>query len=36
MKTVSKGAKDLIIKILQPDGKRIPATEIFNDPWVLK
>jgi hypothetical protein len=36
MKTVSKGAKELIIKILQPDYKRITANDIFNDPWMLK
>lgn len=36
MKTVSKSAKDLIVKILQPDIKRISAQDIFNDPWVLK
>jgi hypothetical protein len=36
MKTVSKAVKDLILKILQPEAKRISATEIFNDPWVLK
>lgn len=36
MKTVSKSAKDLIGKILQPEGKRISTNDIFNDPWVLK
>lgn len=36
MKTVSKAAKDLIGKILQPESKRMSATDIFNDPWVLK
>lgn len=36
MKTVSKAAKDLIQKILLPEGKRISIGDIFNDPWVLK
>ena len=36
MKAISKGAKDLIQKILQPEGKRISIAEIFNDPWVIK
>lgn len=36
LKTASKGAKDLIQKILQPDSKRITINEIFNDPWILK
>ncbi len=36
MKTVSKGPKDLITKILQPQNKRISAGDIFNDPWILK
>lgn len=36
MKSVSKAVKDLIAKILQPEPKRIAATDIFNDPWVLK
>jgi len=36
MKTISKGAKELIIKILQPEYKRITVTDIFNDPWMLK
>ena len=36
MKTVSKSAKDLIQRILQPDNKRISLQDIFNDPWVMK
>lgn len=36
MKTVSKAVKDLIVKILQPEGKRISIADIFHDPWVLK
>lgn len=36
MKTVSKGVKDLIVKILQPENKRISIADIFHDPWVLK
>jgi hypothetical protein len=36
MKTVSKNAKELIQKILQPEGKRISIADIFNDPWVIK
>jgi len=36
MKTVSKSAKDLIGKILQPEDKRVSATDIFNDPWIAK
>ncbi len=36
MKAVSKAAKDLIGKILQPEYKRISATDIFNDPWIIK
>lgn len=36
MKTVSKAAKDLIQRILQPEAKRISIPDIFNDPWVCK
>ena len=36
MKTISKAAKELIRKILQPENKRIAAADIFNDPWILK
>ena len=36
MKTVSKSAKDLIVKILQPENKRISIADIFHDSWVLK
>ena len=36
MKNVSKSVKDLIHKILQVEGKRISAEEIFNHSWMLK
>jgi hypothetical protein len=36
MKTVSKGAKDLLQKILLPESKRISVVDIFNDPWIQK
>jgi hypothetical protein len=36
MKTVSKGAKDLLQKILLHEGKRISIVDIFNDPWIQK
>lgn len=36
MKTISKSAKELISKILLPEGKRIAIADIFNDPWVIK
>lgn len=36
MKTVSKAVKDLIVKILQPENKRILIADIFHDSWVLK
>jgi calcium-dependent protein kinase len=36
MKTVSKSAKELIVKILQPENKRISIADIFHDSWILK
>lgn len=34
MKGVSKEAKDLIARILQPADKRISIKEIFEHPWM--
>lgn len=36
MKSVGKSAKDLIAKVLQVEGKRMSAEEIFHHPWMLK
>lgn len=36
MQSVSAAAKSLITKILMPEGKRLTADEIFQDPWILK
>ena len=36
MKGIGKSAKELIARILQVEGKRFTAEEIFNHPWMLK
>lgn len=36
MENVSKGAKELIKKILVPTDKRMSLADIFQDAWILK
>jgi hypothetical protein len=34
MKKVSTSVKDLIAKILQPEGKRLTIDQIYQHPWM--